>query len=406
MTAEDKFGNVETGYTGTVHFGTLSNDTQAVLPPDYTFSAIDQGSHAFFPVLKTVGTQSLTVADTTNPAFAVTRSGISVVPGTRSVWAVTAPATTTAGTVQTITFTALDAFGNVATNYTGTVRFTSSDNQASLPGVYTFNPADAGSHTFSFALKTAGAQSISLTDVLNPSITATQGIGVTAATAASMSVSGFPAATTAGVAQNVTVTLRDAFGNVATGGTGTVAFSSSDPLAALPANYIFTAADAGVHTFSVALKKAGTQSISVTDLANSALTASQASILVSAAAVSQFGIAGPANVTQGVGFNITVSALDAFGNVVSGYRGKVHFSTTATNFGLPSDFTFSNNDNGVKVFSVTMNTLGFQSVTVTDTTNGTITGKIVVDVLAQTGGGGGGGGGTGGAGGGGGTGGP
>ena len=32
ITAEDRFGNVETGYTGTVHFSALANDTQAVLP--------------------------------------------------------------------------------------------------------------------------------------------------------------------------------------------------------------------------------------------------------------------------------------------------------------------------------------------------------------------------------------
>ena len=41
ITAEDKFGNVETGYTGTVHFSALANDTQAVLPADYTFTAAD-----------------------------------------------------------------------------------------------------------------------------------------------------------------------------------------------------------------------------------------------------------------------------------------------------------------------------------------------------------------------------
>jgi hypothetical protein len=29
VTAEDRFGNAETGYTGTVHFSALANDTQA-----------------------------------------------------------------------------------------------------------------------------------------------------------------------------------------------------------------------------------------------------------------------------------------------------------------------------------------------------------------------------------------
>ena len=85
------------------------------------------------------------------------------------------------------------------------------------------------------------------------------------AAAASSLVVAFPAATTAGVAQPFTVTALDAFGNVATGYTGTVTFSSSDAQAGLPASYTFTNKDAGVHTFSVTLKTAGTQSITAQD---------------------------------------------------------------------------------------------------------------------------------------------
>jgi hypothetical protein len=80
-------------------------------------------------------------------------------------------------------------------------------------------------------------------------------------------------------------------------------------------------------------------------------------------------------------------------------------STTATNAGLPSDYTFSNNDNGVHIFSVTLNTLGLQTIQVTDTTNSAILGTTIVDVVQKSGGGGSGGG-SGGGGGGGGSGGP
>src|SRR6185503_8372501 len=48
--------------------------------------------------------------------------------------------------------------------YTGTVHFTSSDAQAILPADYTFLPADAGTHQFSFTLKTLGDQTITVTD--------------------------------------------------------------------------------------------------------------------------------------------------------------------------------------------------------------------------------------------------
>mgnify|MGYP003299294095 CR=1 FL=1 len=49
------------------------------------------------------------------------------------------------GTAANATVTAKDAFGNVATAYTGTIHFTSSDGAATLPADYTFSAGDAGS---------------------------------------------------------------------------------------------------------------------------------------------------------------------------------------------------------------------------------------------------------------------
>ena len=70
--------------------------------------------------------------------------------------------------------------------------------------------------------------------------------------AVSFAVTGFPSSTTAGVAQDFTVTVLDAYGNTATDFIGTVSFNSSDGQADLPAAYTFTSAiggDLGVHTF-------------------------------------------------------------------------------------------------------------------------------------------------------------
>src|SRR5439155_691412 len=67
----------------------------------------------------------------------------------------------------------------------------------------------------------------------------------------SLVVSGLASSTTAGQAQTFTVTVLDNVGNVMTGYTGTMHFSSGDYQAGLPADYQFTAADAGVHTFTV-----------------------------------------------------------------------------------------------------------------------------------------------------------
>src|SRR5207248_303029 len=91
--------------------------------------------------------------------------------------------------------------------------------------------------------------------------------------ASSLAVSA-PTAATAGSALNVTVAAKDASGNTATGYTGTVHFTSSDGHAVLPADYTFTAADAGVHTFSVTLKTAGSRSVTATDTAAATITGS------------------------------------------------------------------------------------------------------------------------------------
>src|SRR5207253_4983383 len=60
-------------------------------------------------------------------------------------------------------------------------------------------------------------------------------------------------------------------------------FISSDSQAVLPANYIYTSTDNGVHTFTVTLKTVGTQSITETDTVNGSITGSQTGIIVNSA---------------------------------------------------------------------------------------------------------------------------
>ena len=154
---------------------------------------------------------------------------------------------TTAGAAHNVTVTAHDPFGNVATGYTGTVHFTSSDAAATLPANYTFTGGDAGHHTSSRSRSRRRAPSRSPPPTRSPaSITGTRAASrSTPAGAASSTVSGFPSADHGRAAHNVTVTAQDAFGNVATGYTGTVHFTSNDASAVLPANYTFTGGDAG-----------------------------------------------------------------------------------------------------------------------------------------------------------------
>src|SRR5205085_4879994 len=198
-------------------------------------------------------------------------AGLTLTPATAASFTVTGfPSPSVAGTAGGLTVTAKDAFGNLATGYVGTVHFTSTDAQAALPANYAYTPADAGVHSFTATLKTAGTQSITAADTIFANTKGAQtGISVTAAAPSKFGVSGFPSPATAGVAGTFTVTSQDAFGNLSAGYTGTVHFTSSDPAATLPGNYTFTAADNGVHTFTsgATLFTSGSRTLTPTDTA-------------------------------------------------------------------------------------------------------------------------------------------
>ncbi len=108
--------------------------------------------------------------------------------------------------------------------------------------------------------------------------------------------------------------------------------------------------------------------------------------LVSPAAATQFAVsATPASIASGGSMTVTVTAEDQFSETSYAYTGTVHFASTDSGLGvsLPADYTFVPGDNGVHVFtnSVTLATVGSQTVTVTDTTSSSITGNVVVTVV-------------------------
>jgi len=63
-----------------------------------------------------------------------------------------------------VTVTAQTAAAKTASDYRGTVSFSSSDPTATLPASYTFTTADGGSHAFSMTLTTLGAQTLTVSD--------------------------------------------------------------------------------------------------------------------------------------------------------------------------------------------------------------------------------------------------
>ena len=258
VTAADAYGNVATGYVGTLIFS--STDSAAVLPTNATITPEDQGTLSFSATLNTVGIQSVTATDSATSSITGSESNINVQPtGPKTLVVAGFPTTDTAGVAGDVTVTAYNADGSVATHYTGTVVFSSSDGHAVLPASYTFTSADAGTFSFPVTLETVGTQSITVTDSSSSTLTGSEtGITVQPATLAKLVVSGFPSSTSAGTAHNFTVTATDLYGNVITGYLGTVNLSSTDSSAQFSASsYTFNGADAGTHSFSATLETAG-----------------------------------------------------------------------------------------------------------------------------------------------------
>ena len=353
-----------------VHF--TSSDGAATLPADATLT---NGTGSFSATLGTAGNQTITGTDTVTASITGTSGQVAVSAATTATqFTLSAPASAGAGNAFVFTITARDQFDNLATGYGGTVHFTSDDPQATLPADTTLTN---GTGTLSATLRTAGNRTITGTDTVTASITGTSGaIAVSAAAAASHLQISAPAVAGAGAAFSFTVTALDPFDNVATSYGGTIHFTSSDPLATLPADSTLTN---GVGSFGATLRTAGNQTITGMDTVISSITGTSNAIAVGSTAATHFTLTVPASASIGVAFSFTVTARDQFDNVATGYGGTVHFTGSDPQATLPPDAQLTN---GTGAFSATLRTPGSQTITATDTVNAAITGSAVISAVA------------------------
>jgi len=270
----------------------------------------------------------------------------------------------TAGATFSVTISALNSAGNVATSYMGTVTITSSDPQAQLPGPTSLIN---GTATVQVVLRTAGNQTITVSDSVHALNSGMASVTVSATQLAQLSVSSVPASISAGTAFNITVNGVDPFNNVVASYTGTLHFTSSDPHAILPAD---TKLQNGTGSFSVTLKTAGGQTITVSDTANASLTVT-GGIAVNPGNVTQIVVSAPSAVTTNLAFMVTVAAEDTYGNPTPSYTGTVKFASSDTKATLPGNSTLTN---GTQAFSVTLVTLGPETITATDTVTASLKG--------------------------------
>jgi len=187
-----------------------------------------------------------------------------------------------------------------------------------------------GVASFSGLTPNSGALNANLTTVAIPITSAGSGTTLAAQSSGSFNVAGgvqhfrvaaVPTAV-AGTSFSITVTAVDSTANTVPSYTGTIQFTTSDTGAGvtLPANYTFTAADSGVHTFpnGGTLVTAGIQTVTVTDATNSTILG-----------------------TAGIGVNKATATI-TLGNLQQTYSGSVQPPTVTTNpAGLAVTLTYA-----------------------------------------------------------------
>jgi hypothetical protein len=304
-----------------------------------------------------------------NYAMTFVAANLTVTPPSQLVITNLSSSSITAGATVSFTVTAEDSSGRVVPGYAGTIQLTSTDSNATVngspvPAKYTFVAGDAGTHTFTLLFKTAGAQSITVSDQVNTSLAATtKPITVTAIfTQYTVSVLG-GTNLVAGNAFIFTVQATDSFGNPVTDYRGpatvTLAAAPIDFQSNVPATG--TLDSNGFGFFLANLKTTGLYTLTATA---SSFTGASAKLTVAPAAAGYFKVSSPAATTTGTPVNVTVTALDPFGNTASSYSGLVHFTSSDPHATLPADTTLTG---GQGVFNITLNTAGSQTITATDT---------------------------------------
>ena len=286
---EDQYGNLETGDSTTQVTASLNTGSGPLLG---TTTVTVSGGIATFTNLADATAETITLGFTSSPVLAPAVSNAIVVNKQVPYQLVleTQPSSSaTAGQpfpTQPVIYVEDQAGDLVVGDSTTQVTVSLRTGTGPLLGTTTVT-ASGGIATFT-NLTDDKAESIILLFTASGLVkTQSNPITVSPAAASSLSIV-VPTLDTAKKPFSATVTAYDPYGNVATGYRGTVHFISTDRGAVLPANYTFTTADAGIHTFgnAVTMKTVGQQTITVFDELNPSIMGSAVVYVSSAPAAS------------------------------------------------------------------------------------------------------------------------
>jgi alpha-tubulin suppressor-like RCC1 family protein len=438
ITAKDTAGNTVTAYGGSNNLTFSGASTIGSFRPTVTNSggtatnfgsatainftngvATVSGSSNGAMILYKVETANIVVSDGTHTNGA--GLAITVGPAAVSSFTFPTPATQTAGTGFNVSITALDAYGNTATGYSGAKSVVFSGPANSPGGTAPSYPASV-----TFTSGVATTVPITLYNAASTTLTATEAgksgsTGAFTVNPAGINLFSLAAATTtptAGAADSLTITAKDAYGNTATGYSGSHSLTFSGASAIGTHNPTVTNSSGTAVNFGTAtavtftngvssaggvmrLYKSGAASITVAE--GGSYTSNAVSVTVSSAPPSSFTVTNPGTRTAGTAFTVTLTASnDAYGNAPTSYAGTqcIAFSgpTASPNGTAPlypqgscpvgqSAVTFNASGVGTLAGVVLYDATNSTTLTATDTVNGVTgtSGAFTVNGLATMG---------------------
>ena len=353
VNARDEGGNLATGFVGTLALS--DDDARSNLPASLAFS-VSNGGRRVVPVI--FGSPGLRAVTATLGA-AVANASTTVVAGKPHELTLTVPDGAVTGVPRSVRVAVLDAFGNIAADpadpYRGGVSFAvvppAPDLAPTLPTATAFTAAELSQRDAATTWFRAGDWTLRAvgTDLVVTTATATVTV---VASRASMLALALPATARSGMPVALTVSARDASGNIDRAFVGTVTLRDDDAASNLPGSVELRAADAGTRTIQVAFGDLGLRTVTATAgaLSDSATTA------VRAGPPHHLLLAMTGTAESAVSKSVRVTIVDALGHVAndatSPFLGTVSFDisgappTVAPS--LPAPTTFSAADLGVR----------------------------------------------------------
>jgi len=385
-------GTLNTDYNGTADL--TSNDPNIQLPATATFV---NGVSSVQATYLSSGMRSVYANDHASPViFGLGNTIVNGGPPARYNVGAALPPTVKSGTSLNAQLLAVDQYGNLSSNYNGTVEVVCSDPDATCPSTATF--VNGILNLNGLVLISTGTRTVTVTDPAQPTLTTTFSVLVGPEKFIFASV---PATPQAGQPWTFNLSAVDHLGRPAIGFSGpntrTRITVAGDPAATLPTPFELT--DGQASNIPVTLTIAGIRVLTATLVldASTTNTSTQSTcpdhtppncnpnVLPGAHTTYTLRRSSnpfPASSENGAVINnVTVFAKDAYTNTVTTYQGTVHFSSNDPAAELPADINLVNGSRSG--LSITFHRDGARTVTITDTVNPSLTGTLPTYVYAN-----------------------